>query len=142
MPMRPCLGWQDERCGKLGTTSRCSRHEGMRKTASYAAAVQRGNNARSRPHRDRRPDYDSAERSRRAETVRVHREVAGDWCPGWNRPAHQATDLTAEHPVEVAAGGAEGQEHVVLCRSCNSSKGGRIRRSQPPAHPRGGSHPP
>lgn len=121
MPLKPCLD-----CGKLSRESRCPADSARRKRAS---------NARYRPHRERRPDYNAAERDRRAEAVQAHREQHGNWCPGWERPPHPATDLTADHPVEVAAGGSEGQEHVVMCRSCNSSKGGRIRRSQTPTPP-------
>jgi hypothetical protein len=30
----------------------------------------------------------------------------GDWCPGCQRPAHPAADLTADHVVPLAARGA------------------------------------
>lgn len=120
MPLRPCLGWQHEPCGKLSPNTRCPRHDHMRRQAS---------NARYRPHRERRPDYTSQERTRRAEAVAAWRAMHGDVCPGWQRPPHPASDLTADHPIEVAAGGSEGQDLMVLCRSCNSSKGGGIRRA-------------
>lgn len=65
------------------------------------------------------------ERQRRAEAVRQHRETYGDWCPGWMRPGHPATDLTADHLAPVAAGGGQGGQLRVLCRPCNSSRGAR-----------------
>jgi 5-methylcytosine-specific restriction enzyme A len=63
-----------------------------------------------------------SQRDRRAALVQAHRLEHGDWCPGWNRDPHPAADLTADHLVEVSAGGDEHGELVVLCRSCNSSK--------------------
>lgn len=52
--------------------------------------------------------------------VSAHRATVGDWCPGYRRPAHAASDLTAEHGVPISRGGVV---DGVLCRSCNSSKG-------------------
>lgn len=51
--------------------------------------------------------------------VSAHRATVGDWCPGYGRPAHQATDLTAEHSTPISRGGVV---DGVLCRSCNSRK--------------------
>jgi 5-methylcytosine-specific restriction protein A len=65
---------------------------------------------------------DWGERKRRAAVVAAHRAEYGDWCPGWQRPAHPSTDLTADHLLAVAAGGDEGGSLAVLCRSCNGSK--------------------
>lgn len=54
-----------------------------------------------------------------AEMVVAWRELHGDWCPGWKRPGHPATDLTAEHgPHRVGSG----RVASVLCRSCNAAK--------------------
>ena len=49
----------------------------------------------------------------------------GDWCPGYLRPAHRVSDLTVDHVVPLAAGGApfDLANTAVLCRSCNSTKG-------------------
>ena len=46
-------------------------------------------------------------------------------CPGYQRPAHPAGDLTVDHVVPLAAGGAPFDigNTAVLCRSCNSTKG-------------------
>lgn len=42
----------------------------------------------------------------------------GDWCPGYRREAHAATDLTLDHVIAgTLAGGTQ-----VLCRSCNDRK--------------------
>jgi 5-methylcytosine-specific restriction protein A len=49
----------------------------------------------------------------------------GDWCPGYLRDAHPVSDLTVDHVVPLAAGGAPFDigNCAVLCRSCNSTKG-------------------
>jgi 5-methylcytosine-specific restriction endonuclease McrA len=54
----------------------------------------------------------------------VHGEH-GNWCLGHQRPAHLAADLTVDHVVPLAAGGApfDIANTAVLCRSCNSTKG-------------------
>lgn len=61
------------------------------------------------------------ERQRRQAIVNAWRNTHGDWCPGWQRPAHHATDLTAAHVTAVANGGHD--INGVLCRSCNSRQG-------------------
>lgn len=61
-------------------------------------------------------------RQHRAQTVADHRAKFGDWCNGYNREPHAATDLTADDPTPIAAGGDPMQSLVVLCRSCNSRK--------------------
>jgi hypothetical protein len=57
--------------------------------------------------------------------LRAWRGEHGDWCPGYERPAHRASDLTVDHVVPLAAGGAPFDigNTAVLCRSCNSTKG-------------------
>jgi 5-methylcytosine-specific restriction protein A len=109
MPSRPCL-----ECGGLftpggGLTSRCRIHTRARQRAT------------TRVKRARRP-YTAAERTRRAAAVAEHRANYGDVCPGWQRPPHPARDLTADHVLPVAAGGAEHGPLSVLCRKCNSAK--------------------
>lgn len=115
MTRRLCLGWAGETCRRVITnTNRCTEHEAARRARS---------NARHRPHRERRPDYTSAERQRRAQAVAAWRAEHGDWCPGWGVAAHPSTDLTADHVIPVAAGGGEGGALTVLCRPCNGRKG-------------------
>ena len=60
-----------------------------------------------------------------ARVLRAWRGEHGDWCPGYQRPAHPAADLTVDHVVPLAAGGApfDIANTSVLCRSCNSTKG-------------------
>lgn len=60
-----------------------------------------------------------------ARVVRAWRGEYGNWCPGYQRDAHPAADLTADHVVPLAAGGAPFDigDCAVLCRSCNSMKG-------------------
>ena len=78
-----------------------------------------------RTNRQRRPDYNAAERRRRKACVDAHRAVFGDWCPGWQREPHPSADLTADHVVPVAAGGPENGPLRTLCRSCNSRRQAR-----------------
>ncbi len=90
MPLRQCLD-----CGVWSSTSRCPRCKRRRK---------------ARRNADRRVA---------ADVVAAWRAEHGDWCPGWRRPGHAASDLTAEHGAnEVGSGKVAG----VLCRSCNSAK--------------------
>ena len=65
------------------------------------------------------------ERKRRAQVVAAHRAQHGDWCPGWNRPPHSATDLVADDVVPVASTGQPSPVLRALCRSCNSRRGAR-----------------
>jgi 5-methylcytosine-specific restriction protein A len=60
-----------------------------------------------------------------AHVLRAWRGEHGDWCPGYERDAHAASDLTVDHVVPLAAGGAplDIGNLTVLCRSCNSTKG-------------------
>jgi 5-methylcytosine-specific restriction protein A len=57
--------------------------------------------------------------------LRAWRGEHGNWCPGYQRRAHPAVDLTVDHVVPLAAGGAPFDigNTAVLCRSCNSTKG-------------------
>lgn len=65
------------------------------------------------------------ERKRRTAAVDAHRKQHGNWCPGYQVPAHEAHDLTADHVTSVAQGGKASGPLQVLCRACNSSKGAR-----------------
>ena len=60
-----------------------------------------------------------------ARVLRAWRGERGNWCPGYQRPAHPAADLTVDHVVPLTAGGApfDIANTSVLCRSCNSTKG-------------------
>jgi 5-methylcytosine-specific restriction protein A len=73
-----------------------------------------------------------------ARVLRAWRGEHGNWCPGYRRPAHPAADLTVDHVVPLATGGAPFDigNTAVLCRSCNSTKGattggGVARRASP-----------
>lgn len=57
--------------------------------------------------------------------LRAWRGQYGNWCPGYGREPHPAGDLTADHVVPLAAGGAplDPGNLAVLCRSCNATKG-------------------
>ena len=107
MPTRPCLD-----CGVL-VTGRANK-QGIRCPRCKAA--------RQRAKRAVRPRASYTEERRRAHVVAEWRAAFGDWCPGWNRLAHHAVDLTADHVVPVAAGGSESGALMVLCRSCNGAK--------------------
>lgn len=67
-----------------------------------------------------------SERKRRARAVDAHRAEYGDWCLGdVDHEAHECHDLTADHVVAVANGGAPNGPLRVTCRSANSRKGAR-----------------
>lgn len=104
MARRPCLT-----CGNLTTTSHCT-------TCTQARE-------RTRTPRPTNTTRDWNERQRRAAAVNAWRTTNGDWCPGWRRPAHPATDLTADHTTAVAAGGHPNGPLTILCRACNGAKG-------------------
>ena len=63
-----------------------------------------------------------------ARVLRAWRGEHGNWCPGYQRAAHPAADLTVDHVVPLAAGGApyDIANTSVLCRSCNSTQGATI----------------
>lgn len=111
MPTRPCLGSTLHPPGHTLTN-----RPGSRCPACAAAAEAR------RAPRPTGLTRTWAEQKRRAATVRAHREQRGNWCPGWNRPPHEATDLTADHVDPVGSGGKQAGPLNVLCRSCNGSK--------------------
>lgn len=67
-----------------------------------------------------------SERQRRAKAVAEHKAIHGNWCPGYNVPAHDSDRLTADHLTPVAAGGAPDGPLGVLCVACNSRKGARV----------------
>jgi 5-methylcytosine-specific restriction enzyme A len=68
-----------------------------------------------------------AERNRRARAVDAHRAQHGNWCPGYQVPAHASDQLTADHLTPIALGGAPDGPLGVLCVSCNARKGARVR---------------
>ena len=61
-----------------------------------------------------------SEQRKRARTVAAWRKRYGDWCPGYGREPHRATDLTAQHSQALVLGGSVDQQLTVLCRECNS----------------------
>lgn len=111
MAPRPCIvagcrGWA------VRGGSRCASHQRQAERAKRA----------------KRPGYDRAERARRKRAVDAHIAAYGLVCPGWQRPPHAVAehrDLSADHVWAVAAGGPEGGPLVVLCVSCNASRGAR-----------------
>jgi 5-methylcytosine-specific restriction enzyme A len=109
---RPCLD-----CGRLVRgASRCPRCKGE---------------AERRKNATRPGERTYAEQQRRRRTVAAHRATVGDWCPGvpeLGRPAHPATNLSADHIVEVAVGGPEDGPLVVRCVPCNSARSAGVRR--------------
>lgn len=112
MPLRPCLGFNNQRCGTLTPKTRCP-------------ACQQRHEA-ARPPRPTTLTRTWTEQQRRAATVRAHIEQHGYWCPGFQRSPHPVTSpniLTADHIEAVGAGGAGGGPLQVLCRECNGRKG-------------------
>lgn len=73
----------------------------------------------------RRAVYDDPRwRRLSARVVRDWIAEHGPWCPGYGRPAHATTDLTADHVIPIELGGAPFDERnvSVLCRGCNGRK--------------------
>ena len=102
--LRPCLT-----CGRPCRGPRCDLHQlPIRKQG------QQGRVKRTWP-----------ERLRRRAAVEEHVREVGWICPGWGRPPHPSEDLTADHVIAQAIGGAEGPLQV-LCRSCNGRKAARF----------------
>ena len=68
-----------------------------------------------------------------ARVLRAWRGQHGNLCPGYRREAHPVSDLTVDHVVPLAAGGAplDPGNLTVLCRSCNSSKGATVAPTEP-----------
>lgn len=96
-----------------GKTGHCDRH-----AASHEAARRR-----LIPTKAARTP---AVRRHRAAAVAEHRATYGNRCPGFEVPAHPATDLTADDPVPIARGGDPMQALEVLCRACNGRKADRL----------------
>lgn len=63
-----------------------------------------------------------ADKARRKAFIDQHRATFGDWCPGYQRDPHPATDLTADHIEEINLGGDPHGPLQALCRSCNGRK--------------------
>ncbi|MFI5504476.1 hypothetical protein ACFLIN_03815 [Corynebacterium kutscheri] len=99
-------------CGSIATPGKglCTIH------AAQRDAYQRATTPTKRAH-----TY--AEKMRRRAVVRAWRNVHGNYCPGYKRSPHEATDLTAEHVDPVADTGDASTVLTVLCRSCNSRHG-------------------
>jgi 5-methylcytosine-specific restriction endonuclease McrA len=72
----------------------------------------------------RKVDRSWRERQRRKRVVAAWVREHGYVCPGYGRPAHPASDLTADHITPRSGGGEHGPLRV-LCRRCNSARGAR-----------------
>ena len=117
---RACIGLPGQPCGKITTNgSRCPTHDVAYRTQHSA--------------RKRDPELDStAHRTLRAATIAAWVEEHGWLCPGWGRKPHPSKDLTLDHLVARAAGGATTPQNAgVLCRTCNGRKGARGTMSTP-----------
>lgn len=95
------------------------------KCRTHARAAER--HARATVPTKRARARSNAERRKRADIVAAWRKRYGDWCPGYKRAPHRASDLTAEHVQALADGGAPAQPLIVLCRACNSRHGADTR---------------
>jgi 5-methylcytosine-specific restriction enzyme A len=99
---------------------RCIDCRGLSQTSPCLTCQRRrARNARPNPTNATR---DWQERQRRAATVQAWVATHGWTCPGYQRPAHPATDLTADHVTPIGAGGDPRGDLAVLCRSCNGAK--------------------
>jgi 5-methylcytosine-specific restriction protein A len=85
---------------------------------------------RRQSQRYHNPFYDTLAWRRLATgAVRAHVEEFGWVCPGYRRPPHESTDLTADHirPLAVHGSALDPTNIQVLCRSCNGAKGAHQR---------------
>lgn len=117
MPVRPCL---EPRCGHVYDTQRerCPKPRCPRSMRRPS----RGQQARI--------PRSAAERKRRAQAVADWIAAHGYVCPGFNRPPHPSRDLTADHVLPQSLGGVDGPLRV-LCRRCNTARGGSNRLGRP-----------
>lgn len=74
--------------------------------------------------------YTYAEQKRRKAVVDAWRAKHGNWCPGYEVPAHTSDRLSADHITPIALGGSPDGPLSVLCVSCNARKGARVRRGE------------
>ena len=73
-------------------------------------------------NRGKRPTDTARWKRRSRRDIAEHRALHGDWCAGWRRPSHHASDLTDDHLDPLNGGGDPFGATRVLCRSCNSAK--------------------
>lgn len=112
--IRPCIGVPARAipCGQPARGGRCEEHRRL---------------AERDRHNDAYDDPDWRRLSRR--TLARHRAECGDWCPGYQVAGHPSRILTADHPIEMADGGALIQDPDVLCPACNTRKKNRRKRA-------------
>ena len=107
--MRPCI---ERGCGVLVQGTRCPAHQRVYEQRRGSAAA-RG--------------YDREWQMLVAQMKAEHVARQGWVCPGWGVPSHPSGDLTGDHRVPLSVGGQSVRENVViLCRACNSRKGGTV----------------
>lgn len=73
--------------------------------------------------------------SHTAKQIQFLRNISGGYCPGYNREPHYVgkDKLTVDHIIPLSQGGSENIENIqMLCQSCNSVKGIRVRTGQKP----------
>jgi 5-methylcytosine-specific restriction enzyme A len=80
-----------------------------------------------RRSRSGQPTPSYQEKQRRKAVVDKWIEQHGNICPGWNVEPHPSLDLTADHVIPQSISGSAVGELQVLCRRCNSARGGRNR---------------
>ena len=54
--------------------------------------------------------------------ISAHVARHGWWCPGFGVPSHPSRDLTDDHVIGLAQGGALLGPTSVMCRGCNTRK--------------------
>jgi len=91
--------------------------------------------------RPRGPHDDPRHRALRAKVLHAWVGANGWVCPGFGVPSHPARDLQLDHVLAVSEGGAPFDEGnaAVLCKTCNTRKGGANHRRARPL-PTGGTH--
>jgi hypothetical protein len=118
--------------GCAGSLRRVRRHLLATTDSSADSALPRLRCAHARrqlrrrgPPGSHRPQHDGATAAQDAVDAWIAEH--GLVCPGYgNQAMHWSSDLTADHSIPVAAGGAEDGALFVRCRSCNSGRGSRL----------------
>lgn len=109
----------------------------MRLCTVCGVTTSRGSRCARHPAKARGGDralYQGREwRALSARVLARHRGQFGPLCPGYQRESHPASDLTVDHRIPIAGGGAalDPSNLTVLCRSCNASKGATMVSSEP-----------
>lgn len=87
----------------------------------------RRNNTRSKKPNKFQANQTWKERKHKEAAVKWYIDNYGYVCSGYDRPSHPSKDLTADHIVPKFMGGNPLGRLRILCRSCNSRRGAKMK---------------